>query len=866
MNLSWSAAWALARRGLDWRFKGLRLLLVCLVLGTAALSAIGTLTGAIERELASRGREMLGADLEFTLAARAPAADELAAIAALGELSEGARMQAMAVKVGAVKVAGANSPPPTPSSEEEGASGAAATPVELKAVDAKWPLYGTFRLADGTIARAPEGMTAWIAPGVADRLGVKVGDALKVGEATLTVGGVIGAEPDRLAEGFSLGPTVIIGQAALEASKLVQPGSMVRSKLRVKLQSAADPVALGESIKERFPLAGYEVRTREKASPSLDRFVSRMGQFLVLVALAALAIAGIGIGNGVNSYLEARRSSIATLKILGASSGDIARIFLLQLAAASSLAIAAGLVIGVSVTPLLGQALQGLLPIKAGFVIDYGALAIAAAYGALIALTFAAPPLVRARSFPAMALMRARVSPLAGGWRGAVLPVAVGFGGIVALAVFTAPQKLLAAGFLGGAAALFLLLSALGWGIQRLAARVPKPKGAIARMALANLHRPGAQTSALVVALGFGLSAFVLLAGVQTSLDGNIASRVPNKAPDYFVLDLPLTKVGDFDAIVKGAAPGADIRKVPALRGSIVAYGPDGAMTRVADLKELPDNAWPLRGDRGLTYADELPQGNVLTAGKWWAKDHTGEPLVSVDDDLGKALNLKLGDQIAVSILGVERSAKIASFRRIDWENMGLNYVLVFSPNAIADAPHNLVATVSLPEQEKTDGVRSAILGGLVKALPSSSVIEIGPVLGQAREILGQMGTAILAAASVAVLSGMAVLAGAIAAARERKTYDNVILRVLGASRRQLLVLLMAEYVLLGALLCALALALGSGVAWAVVVLLFEFDWLPDWPRILSVLGAGVGLVMVLAVGGSLGLLRTRPAQVLREL
>lgn len=845
MNLSWRGAWALARRGLDWRFKGLRLLLVCLVLGTAALSAIGTLTGAIERELATRGREMLGADLEFTLAARQPSTDERARIAAMGDLSEGARLQAMATVPGAE---------------------ARATPVELKAVDDKWPLYGRFTLEGGKAAGAPQGLTAWIAPGVADRLDVQVGDRLQVGKALLRVGGVIGREPDRMAEGFSLGPTVIVSREALDASALVQPGSMVRTKLRVKLPAGADPVTLGDAVKAQFPLAGYEVRTRDKASPGLDRFVSRMGQFLVLVALAALAIAGIGIGNGVSSYLEARRGSIATLKILGASSGDIARIYLMQLAAASSLAILGGLIVGVSVTPLLGKALQGLLPIEPGLVIDARALAIAAAYGALIALTFAAPPLVRARDFPAMALMRARVSPLGSAWRAALLPVGLGLTGIAALAILTAPQPLLAAGFLGGAAALFLLLTGLGRGLTAVAAHVPRPKGAIARMALANLHRPGAQTSALVVALGFGLAAFVLLAGVQTSLDGNILRRVPTRAPDYFVLDLPRDRVAAFEQVVKTAAPAADLRTVPSLRGSIVAYGPEGSMTRVADLKEIPDNAWPLRGDRGLTYADALPEGNVLTAGAWWAAGYAGEPLVSVDEDLREALGLKLGDMIGVSILGVERTARIASFRRIDWDSMGFNYVLVFSPNAIADAPHNLAATIGLPADAKTPQVRRAILSGLVKALPSSSVIEIGPVLGQAREILSQMGAAILAAASVAILAGMAVLAGAIAAARERKTYDNVILRVLGASRRQLLVLLLAEYGLLCALLAGVALLLGTGVAYGVIVWLFEFDWLPDWPRILSVLGGGVALVMVLAVAGSVGLLRTRPAQVLREL
>lgn len=214
MNLSWSMAWRLARRGLDWRFKGLRLLLVCLVLGTAALGAIGTLTGAIERELATRGREMLGADLEFTLAARMPSTQERAAIAALGSLSEGARLQAMAS---------------VPGVETQ------ATPVELKAVDGKWPLYGAFTLQGGKAAGAPQGMAAWIAPGVADRLGVKVGDRLQVGKAVLRVGGVIESEPDRLAEGFSLGPTVILNRAAMEASGLIQPGSMVRAKLRLKL-------------------------------------------------------------------------------------------------------------------------------------------------------------------------------------------------------------------------------------------------------------------------------------------------------------------------------------------------------------------------------------------------------------------------------------------------------------------------------------------------------------------------------------------------------------------------------------------------------------------------------------------------------
>ena len=513
-------------------------------------------------------------------------------------------------------------------------------------------------------------------------------------------------------------------------------------------------------------------------------------------------------------------------------------------------------------TPLLAAALGDLLPVSPGLVFDPGALAKAALYGLLIALVFAAPPLLSARRFPAMALLRARVSPLKQPWRDAVLPVGLGLSAIAALALLTSTAKSITAWFLGGALALLLLLGALGWLIRWVAAELPRPKAPLLRIALANLHRPGAQTGSLVTALGFGLAAFVTLAAIQTSLDANIAARVPQRAPDYFVLDVPKARGGEFVAAVTKLAPAAKVRLVPALRGAILAYGPSNAMTRVAQLKEIPEEAWPLRGERGLTYSDDVPEGNVVTAGNWWPRGYTGEPLVSIDEKLATALNLKLGDQLTIGLLGVERTARIASLRRIDWDSMGFNYVLVFSPNAIEDAPHNLAATINLPKGTP----RGDLLRSLVRAFPASSVIEVGGVLTQARDLLRQVSLAILSAASVAVLAGIAVLLGAIAAARAARSYDNVILRVLGASRRQLLALQLAEYALLAVLLAGVALALGSGIAWLVVVKLFSFEWLPDWPTVLGVLGLGLTLVIGFAQAASLSLLRAKPAQALREL
>lgn len=837
-SLGWATAWRIARRDLHRQFRGLRLLLVCLFLGVGALAAIGSLTSAIRGELDQQGQVLLGGDFEVEVYQRPLTEEENGFLQQYGTLSQGLRMQAMA------------------STED------ATAPIELKAVDGNWPLYGDLTLTDGTIAGSlPDGQ-AWIADGVADRLGLSAGDRFTLGVLPLVVAGIIEEEPDRLSEGFSLGQTVIVPFDVPARAGLTAPGAMYETKTRLRFDGNYDPETVEEAVEEAFPEAGLDTRTRDRASPGAERFVSRMGEFLTLVGLAALVIAGIGIGGGVASYLEARRASIATLKILGATSGDIARIYALQIGAAALIGSAAGLVVGVLVTPLLASALGSLLPVNTALVVDVPALLRAAAFGLLVAMIFAAPPLIRARDFPAMALMRSRVSPLLGNWRSSALPVGLGLAGIAALALVGSPTPGLSALFMGGAVLMLGILALVGRAIRKSAKNWPRPSNPIVRAALANLYRPGSATGSLVTALGFGLSAFVLLAAVQTSLNGNIERSVPAIAPDYFVLDLPLEGVAEFTSIIEERVPGSLIEATPTLRGAVLAYGPEDNPNIVSQMEELPEGAWGLRGERGLTYANAIPQGNSLTAGEWWTEGHDGEPLVSVDANLALAANMQLGDIITVGVLGVERTARIANFRRIDWESLGFNYAFIFSPNALADAPHNVAATVAFPDGAETGD----LLRQLVRAFPSSSVIEVGPILTEARTILDQVALAILAAASVAVLAGIAVLLGAIAAARAARIYDTVILRVLGASRGQLLGLQFAEFGLLAAILAAVALALGSGIAWLVIVQLFEFEWLPDWPRIMAVLGAGLLLVLLFAFAASLPLLRAKPAQTLRSL
>ncbi|WP_294191228.1 FtsX-like permease family protein, partial [uncultured Sphingomonas sp.] len=662
----WRFAWRVARRELDWRFRGLRILVACLFLGVAALAAIGGLAAAVGGELASRGATILGGDVELSVSQRRAAAAERALFEAAGRVSETIRMQANAVA----------------------ARGGA--PIQLKAVDAAYPLYGRVRLSDGRRVTHPADGAAWITPALADRLELRRGAMLRLGSAIVRVDGVIADEPDRLGEGLTLGPVVLVSMNTLERTGLVQPGSLYDTRYRVRLPAVTSPDAVAARVTRAFPAGGWETKTRDRASPGASRFVDRMGEFLTLVGLAALAIAGIGVGGGVSSFLASRRSAIATLKTLGATGGDVARVFAIEIGVAAAIGIGAGIVTAVAAIPLLGELLGRVLPIAGGLAIAPWPFARAALYGALIATAFAAPPIAAASATPAAGLLRGALAPVrAVPWRARVVAFVAG-GAAIALAVFTSDQPVLAAGFLAALAATLLLLALLGYAVRVGAARLPAPRRLLPRLALAALHRPGARTGALVVALGLGLTLFVLLTAIRTSIDAAIATTVPARAPALFVLDVPRDREAAFRRTVASVAPGAEVRTVPLLRGTITAYG----NTRVADLKELPEGAWALRGERGLTYADALPAGSTITAGEWWPRGYAGPPLVSVDERLAKALGLHLGEPLTISVLGVERSARIASFRRIQWDTLGFNFVLVFSPNTLADVPHNLAATI----------------------------------------------------------------------------------------------------------------------------------------------------------------------------
>jgi len=832
--LSWSAAWALARRDLSGGIRGLRLLFTCLFLGVATLAAIGSLTAAITGEISARGQTILGGDIEVAVTQRELTEANKAELRGLGTMSESIRLRAMA----------------------RPATGSASVLTQLKGVDGAYPLYGTLALRQGRYSPlTPDRIL--ITPALGERLGVKPGDRLRYGSADFTIADIITDEPDRVGEGFTLGPVAIVSMEGLRRTGLIQPGSLFESNYRLRLPAGQDAQALREKLEKAHEADGWEYKDRDRAAPGTNRFIERMGQFLSLIGLTALIVAGIGVSNGVASYLALRRGSLATFKVLGATSADIERIYLLQVGAVAAVAVTLGLIVGAIVPPGLVALAGDVLPVQPGFRIHPLPLVTSAAYGLLIALIFTLPPLSRARTEPVAAILRALVDPPRIRDRRSLLLVALAAALLIVIVLATAREPLFAASVLGATGAVLLLLLALGRSVRILARRLPRPHRPLLRLALANLHRPGAQTGALVVALGLALTLFVTLAGIQTSLQAEIKRTVPQRAPSLFVLDLPSPSEAAFRSLIARDAPDAKLNVVPSLRGRVVSYGTQ----RVTDLPDIPEGAFILRGERGVTYSKTLPEGSELTAGTWWPADYAGPPLISLDEEQAKAIGIGVGDKMTVSVLGREIAVTVTSLRRINWDTMGFNYVMVFSPSALASAPHSLTATVTMKP-----GGEVALTRALLDAFPGASVIAVGEMIDQISTILDQMAAAIVAAGSITILAGIAVLVGAIAASRAARSYDSVILKTLGATRAQILGAQALEYALLALTLAAVSLLLGTLAAWFVIVNVFEFGWSPDWAIILATLGGGALVTLGIGLAGSIPLMSVRPATALRTL
>ncbi|MFO1120392.1 MAG: ABC transporter permease [Rhodospirillales bacterium] len=494
----WPLALRLARRELRGGLHGFRIFVAVIALGVAAIAAVGSVGGAVERALQRDARIMLGGDVELQLVQRPPSPDEAAWLRRRAmALSEAVEMRAMA-------------------SPADGRDGRAM--VELKAVDAAYPLLGMIEV-EGTAGAAPvhallkEQGGAWGAlaeAGLLAKLGLRPGERLRVGEALFEIRGVLTREPDRVASIVSFGPRLMVAAEALPATGLVQPGSLVRWKTRLLLADGSTPRAFAAAAAEAFPQAGWQIRSTDDAAPGVERFVDRLTLFLSFAGAATLLIGGIGVAGAVGDYLERKASTIAILKCVGAPGALIVQVYLAQVIAIAALGTAIGVVLGALLPLAAVPALAALLPVPVEAGVAPLPLVQAAALGLLTALTFALWPLGRAREVLAGSLFRQAVLP-SGRPR---LPLMLAAGAcalaLVALCIVSASDRGFA-WFVAGAVLSLLLLRASALAVTALCRRLPPPRAA-ARLALGGLVRPGAPTTAVMVSLGAGLTVLVAVA------------------------------------------------------------------------------------------------------------------------------------------------------------------------------------------------------------------------------------------------------------------------------------------------------------------------------------------------------------------
>ena len=837
---STALAWRIAKRELRGGLAGFRVFVICLALGVAAIAVVGWTSSAVVGGLEAGARKLLGGDIELRLVHQPAGTEEKAYLLANStHLSEIVSLRAMA----------------------SARNNATRTLVELKAVDDAYPLVGSMALSP-SLARTQmfagdDGLPgAAVDAGLLTKLGVGVGDTISIGKAAFRINAVIDKEPDRVTSVINYGPRVMIGAQDIAKTGLVQPGSLIRYDYRVLLSPGLDPATWRASLAQAFPDAGWRVRATDEAAPGVRRFIERLTLFMGFVGYTVLLVGGVGISRAVSAYLESKSRAIATFKCLGAPADLIVRIYLLQVLVLSLAAILIGLVVGTALPSAALFILADLLPVRPILDFYVQPLTIAAAFGLVIAITAALWPLGRAREVPARDLFRSAADPLANKpGRLYLLWIAIGIALLTALVFLSATDKWFALCFVLGASATIAFLKLAGDVLIRLSRRL-KAKNATLRLVLANIHRPGSMASGVILSLGLGLAVLVAVVQIEGNITRQIDERLPKEAPAYFFIDIQPGQVDEFDRIINAQPGTSDLRREPVVRGRIVEINGKP----VSEVAIAPESQWAIRGDRALTAAAEKKPDMEIVAGTWWAPDYAGPPLISLDDGLAKGFGVGLGDTLTLNILGRRITATIASLREIDWQSLRFDFAIVLSPGVLEGAPHTHIAAVRASE-----AAEAPLEKAVTDAFDNISAIHVREALAAAHELMAGISIAIRAIAGLTVIAGAIVLAGALAAGQQRRQFDAVIFKVLGATRGRIALTFILEYGALGIITAFASLAVGTAASWGVIEFLMHMDWVWLPGAALTTLLIALAATIILGLGASWRILGLKTAPYLRN-
>jgi putative ABC transport system permease protein len=823
----------LALRELRNGVAGFKLFLACLILGVAVIATVSSLSQMLSDSLQRDAKSLLGGDVEISLSGRKISANEEARLAALGKMSTITEMRAMA------------------------SNGDNTLLVELKSIDAHYPLYGTITLdPPQPLSKALAGNGIILEKDILLRLGLKLHDTLRLGSKDFRVNAIITREPDRIVSSFTLGPRIMMSHENMQQTGLLLPGSLIRYRYRLALLPSLGAEEAKQTLMAEFPESGWQVRTYREANPTVKNFLSRLTVFMTLTGLTSLLCAGIGMAESVSAYMNRKLAVIATLKSLGSPQKLVFMTYVIQLLIISLIGISGGIVLGAALSLAAASGVERIFQLTLTSTIYPSRLLIAGSFGLLTVCTFSLWNLGKAMAVSPTILFRGTM-PL-----NAFPPRPIQYVNLLlalllaTLIIVTSTDMKLAASFIIGASlslALYILFALV---IKKLIAQL-HPSLPLLRLGLANLHRPGASTVPVIIAMGLGLTVLVTLLLVERNFQRQLQTTLPETAPTYFFIDIQPDQLEPFLKVLNNTKGISHTETVPMVRGRIT------HLNHIkVDENAIPEEArWAIRSDRGLTYAATKPALAEISAGTWWEEDYRGKPLISFDAKLAKNMGLKLGDTITFNIMGNPIEATIANLRTIDYSSMQINFATIFSPGVLENAPHSYLATTKAAHET----AEQQVIRTIIRNFPNITAVNIKSTLRTVEESLHKIATAIQAVGIVTLLSALLVLAGTLAAAEEKRIYHTVLLKVLGASRRKILTLLLIEFSILGVASALISLAVGSVAAYATLRFLNLTQMQLFTNIILISVGSSILIITIMGLIGNIRAFSIRPARFLRD-
>ena len=827
-------AWRQTRR--DFRAGELRLLALAVVLAVAALTAVGFFADRLSAGLARDAAQLLGGDA--VVASDRPAPPELA-------------QQARALGLAVAETASFPSMARAPD-----ALGGATRLVAVKAVGPAYPLRGRVQLKsapDGTAqpaTQAPEPGTVWVDPAVMDALQLKVGDALLLGETSLRITMLIAVEPDRGAGFMSFAPRVMLAQADLAATGLIQPASRVTYRLAVAAPDGGAPavVEFVRWIEERIAaesLRGVRVESLQSGRPEMRQTLDRAEKFLNLVALLSALLAAVAVAIVARDFAQRHLDDCAMLRVLGLSQRRIAGAYALEFGLIGLLASALGVLIGFAVhyvfVWLLAGLVQAALPIPGVKPALFGL-----GVGLTLLMGFGLPPVLQLARVPPLRVIRRDVGSLKAS---SLLVLGAGIGGFVALLLAVSADSkvgLIAVGGFGGAVALF---AALAWLAVMVLRRVVPESGAPRWLVLATRQIAARPAFAVlqVSALAVGLLALVLLVLLRTDLISSWRRATPVDAPNRFVINLQPDQAETFRAALLRAGV-TRFDWYPMIRGRLVAINEQTiSATSFADerAQRIVDREF------NLSHSATLPPHNPVIAGAFTAEEADG---ISVEESMAQSLKLQLGDVLRFDVAGQQKQGRVTSIRKVDWGSMRVNFYVLFPVSTLSGLPLTYISAFRAPEVATGGGLGGGLggsAGGFDNALsrefPNITNVDVSASIGQIQAVLDQVVRAVEFLFSFTLIAGLVVLFAAITATREARSREFAIMRALGASAKLLAQVQRTELLGVGALAGALASIAAMVVGWLLARYAFEFSWNPSpW---VPLLGAVAGALLALAAG-----------------